>query len=134
MDKSLIKQAEQNVINVSKEIQELMKVLESVRFACNKYLEWGDDAKEYNEAWIKIYRLMSLKYYQNIDKSFCFAGIGGEKAKEYAYEKFKEYFKDDKCVEIFLNTQGVISNSFKYERSDELKKEAKEIMKGKKNG
>lgn len=131
---SLIQEAEQNVINVSKEIHELMKVLESVRYACNKYLEWGDDAREYNEAWIKIYRLMSLKYYQNIDKSFCFTGIGGDKAKEYAYEKFKEYFNDDRCVENFLNKNGITPDSFKYEKSDNLKKEAKEIMKGKKNG
>lgn len=94
----LIKMAEQNVLNRSREAAEWLNILKRVQFAGDTFFpNWSTDPVR--DAWHDgMSKARNALYYRLAEiqaEAFIFAGIGGEEAEKYAREKFRERFSID---------------------------------------
>jgi hypothetical protein len=128
MGKSFLKQAEQNVINQARAWSEALVFVDALyNFGSNACHEWIGK-KQFFEGLQMIRNAMYAEQADAIRNCFVLSGIGGEEAKAFAREKFKESFGGKYCVIQFLNAWGHMPSSFSPKDEKEFLAEcAKEI-------
>ncbi len=91
--KSLIKEAEQNVLNHAKFITDMISVIDSMQYAIgdlasSKYSGRDEIAEGLQMVRTGLYREMQF----TIAKAFAFVGVGGEEAEKYSREHARKVF------------------------------------------
>jgi len=125
-----IKKAERNLINICKEFDDFMHVLDALASFGNAYCH------EYvgKEGFFDGLRTMQNAIYREqataIRRVFAFAGVGGEETQEYARQKFKETFNGEKRYVImhFLDKYGQIPSSYRLEIDEKFREQARKRL------
>lgn len=130
-NKSLLKQAEQNIINTAREMNDMIKIIDAISHAGGRMFSQQNTINEDFVNGIGLLRKAFYeKYIKAISDAFMFVGVGGEKAAEYSREKFKEYFENDmQCIMVLLEKYGNVPHSYKSIDKENLYKEANKTIK-----
>jgi hypothetical protein len=128
MEDSLLKQAEQQVVNRAIQLREINKILDALRSFSYKYCNEYVAGKEFDQGL----QMMRSAIYREFADACCnltiFAGIGGGEAEQFCRNEFKRLFSDEQRFAVmgFLESNG--SNGHSYLTSDEekLRQEARE--------
>lgn len=131
MSRNMIKEAEQNCVNIAKEMTDMLEVLDGLRSFGNNFLEdYGiDGKKEYFEGLQMMRRSIYNKYLDMISRCFMLADVGGGEAKKYSREQFNKYFNGDTRYTImhFLDRYGRTLASYNTKEDEEFRRQAGEV-------
>jgi len=128
--KSYIKIAEENLLGVCKEFDELNNVLDGIQYFGNSYLN-DYERRKFSEAFFEVRRIVDTAFRRNISRLFMLSGVGGDKAKKYAQKKLRELFREEPIrysVMQFLDKYGNYSGSYLVEDEENFRKEVKEKL------
>jgi len=134
---SLVKQAEQNCLNVAKDLQELLNIIDALSRAGSNMFDasynQNNDLNDFSKGIGLIRKAIYTKYTHSIMNCFMFTGVGGEEAIEFAYEQFVERFGEDKYIIMnLLNRYGNIPPRWNCDDEENFRKEAKKLINNKK--
>lgn len=124
--KSILKQAEQNVINNAKYCQDILKIVEALEMFSYRYM-YDSDIDEAIDALQKFRNTVYKTMNEHLVRCFMFVGVGGEEAEKFSFEQFKEHFGDNRyCVARFLDKAGNLPSCWSSEDEEQLRKEVLE--------
>lgn len=125
MSKSLLKQAEQNVINQAKAWADAMEFLDALanfgNRACHDYI----GKPKFFEGLELMRQAMYQEQSEAIRNCFSFVGIGGEEAAAFSRERFKEVFSGKYQIMQFLDKWGHCPSSYTTAELEAFKAECK---------
>lgn len=125
---TFIKKAEKNVINISKELSDILEILDGLSRIGNRYLQIEEDKKIYFEGLKNMRYAIYKKFVQSIAQCFYMVGVGGEEAKQYSREQAREIFNGKYSVMQYLDKYGMIPGAWKGDDEKQFKKELKEAI------
>ena len=129
-DKSLLKEAEKNVVNHANLFNDLNEVVIALRQVGNKYCREHIARDKFFEGLSLMQSAIREEYAETCLSVMAFAGIGGKKADKFSKDKFKEIFneKERYIVGHFLN-ENLSYHRWNYKDAEQLRKEAQEEIK-----
>lgn len=128
MSKSLLKQAEKNVVNIAVSFETILRVLDGLTIFGNQACKEHVGKKKFFEGLQIMHEAVYSEYVNACRDCLIFAGVGGEEAKAFAKKKFREQFKGDYDVLHFLNQWGQLPGFVSTEQENQLLREAKEAL------
>lgn len=129
-DKSLIKKAEQNVLNHAMFIQDILTVVEQMTYnvgsfsSRNAYRKQDDIAEGLNLLHQGLYK--ELMY--TIGDAFALVGVGGEEAAKYSKERAKQVFGGKYEIVHLLDKHLRVPSHWLSEEVDQFDAELKEAL------
>lgn len=112
MSRSLLKQAEQNVINQAKSWADAMEFLDALtnfgNRACHDYI----GKPKFFEGLSLMRQAMYQEQSEAIRNCFSLVGVGGEEAAAFSRERFKEVFGGKYQIMQFLDKWGHCPSSY----------------------
>lgn len=125
--RSYVKQAEQNVLNICRELELVIEALAAFGNFGSTVLKSHRGRDKFFEGLRLMESVLRQEYLEQILNCIVIIGVGGEEATKYAREKAKKYFGGNYHIMSFLDKWGHISF---YKESDEkeFKKEIEEIF------
>lgn len=134
--KSLLEEARQNILNICMDLQETMKILETLQSKGHHYFSEGRwyiqsiESTEFAEGISKMRNAIYSYYCKMIERAFCLIGVPNEKMQIYAKKKFVERFgDDDNEIMSFLTENGHSPGAYKASIQEEFRKEIDEEIK-----
>lgn len=128
MNRPLLRQAEQNVINQAKAWSDAIEFLDALsnfgNIACHEHI----GRAEFFEGLKKMRRAMWQEQSEAIRNCFTLSGVGGEAAAAFSRERFKDVFSGKYQVVQFLNKWGHCPSYYTVDEMDRLKSEAKDAI------
>jgi hypothetical protein len=126
----LVKQCEQNTINIAKSFKEALSALTAFSNMGNQYCKDHIAKKQFFEGLTMMNKALQIELAHAILDCFAFTGVGGEEALKYAREQFEETFvgKEKYMVMHFLDTYGQRPSFYNEEDDKELRKQLKEVF------
>lgn len=94
----IIKQAEEKVINLCKEMDDMISICDALICAGNKFFEREDMRADYFKGLSLMRGAIFNKYQESLARCFVLSGVGGDKASEYSRETFKKMFKGNETL------------------------------------
>ena len=128
---NLIKQAEENLVNICKVFDDLQEILKAISSVGNKYCHEYVAKNDFLEGLQMMTRAIDKEHANAVRNCFMFAGVGGEKAKQYSLKMFREIFNEKERFAImhFLDKYGQIPSSYKSTEEEEFRRQAKLVKK-----
>lgn len=102
----MIKQAEQNVLNICKEMELAMDALKAFEYFGNKATKQYIGREEFFQGLGMMRSALRKEYMEQISRCFALVGVGGEEATKYARKKAKDYFGGNYEIMSFLDKWG----------------------------
>lgn len=127
MSGNLIKEAEQNVLNICKELELAMQALDGFKTFGNRALKDYNSQPQFFEGLNIMRRAVRHEYTEQILRCFALSGVGGEGASKYAVQKAKDYFGNGYEIMSFLDKWGALG-SYKSDLEKEFKQQLKEEL------
>jgi hypothetical protein len=126
---NLIKQAEQNVINIAKSFQDFYQIIEAMEFFGIQFCKEWIGKENFFKGISLIRKAINAEQNNAIANCFVLSGVGGEAAKQYSKEMFEKYFdsKSQYNVTHFLDKYGQLPG-WKLDDEKGLRKEAQELI------
>lgn len=126
--KSLIKQAEQNILNHAMFIQDMMTIIDSMAYQVNSFAHEYAGRSDIQEGlhMVRIGLYKELMYAN--DKALAFVGVGGKEALEYSKARAKKIFGEKHSVMELLDKHLRIPSSWFSDDEEQLKTELKEVL------
>ena len=135
-NKNYVKEAEKNVVRIAKHLDDMFKVVDALERFGNKFFIYQNarDRDLFFAGVQNIRDALYSRYTFMLSQCFNFVGVGGEEAKKYSFEKFKEQFGDTLySVMHFLDQYGNHPSWYAAEVDKEFRKQAKELIEKKAN-
>ena len=130
MTKTMVEEAEQNLVNIAKHFEDTMCMLNALASFgnnyCNEYIGKAEFFKGLSKMRSGLYK--ELVHAQS--NCFIFAGVGGKESLAYSKKLFEEQFdKDERYVVMnYLNEFGRSPNSWLSDEEAEFRKQAKDVL------
>ena len=127
-DRDLIKEAEQNILNVCLHLKELIELFRTLRHRSSNYCDSHlPRHKKMDEGFELILEALYEEQCEQLSKLILFYWIGGEEAIKYSRSEFERIFSgDDKMIVMdLLDKHGQIPRSWLSADEEELRKQAK---------
>lgn len=122
-----VKEAEKNVVRIAKHLSDMLKVLDAFsRFGNCFFGREGTDRDLFFDGLSKMRKAVYSKYIFMLSQCFHFVGVGGEDAKQYSFEQFKEHFGNEiYSITQFLDRYGEPMSWYNSDMEEEFRKQAK---------
>ena len=126
----LIKQAEQNCVNIAKDFEAMFKILDAMATFGNRYTKEHIGKRRYFEGLGMMKDAVRHEFAEAITNVFMFCGVGGEAANAYALKKFKERFDPKERCEIMalLDECGQVPGAYKCADEEAFRKEGEALL------
>lgn len=130
---SLIKEAEKNIVRICKDMSTYQSIVIALRNSASQLFEHNANT-DYKDKFYKGIDLLLQAIYarQNelLGQCLIFSGIGGKDAEEFAFQKFKERFRDDDRMLIMdlLGENGTCPGRWSLQEEENFRKEAQEVI------
>lgn len=128
MSKSLLKQAEQNVVNRAKAFNDALAFVDALRNfgnrACREYVGRDDFFKGLE----LIRKAIRAEQSEAIRECFYLVGVGGKEAEEYSKQMFKRVFSGKYQIMGFLDQWGHTPSSYKTVEREAFQAECDEAI------
>ena len=124
----MVKQCEQNMVNIAKSFQVTLAALDAFANVGNRYCKEHIAKKEFFEGLTIMRKALQVEMAHAVADCFMFTGVGGEVARKYAREQFEDTFlgKDRYVVMQFLNENGHLPRWYTIEEEQEFRKQLEE--------
>lgn len=131
---SLIKEAEKNIIHICKDMHFYQDIVLALRKSASSLFERNantDYADKFYEGIDLLLQAIYARQNELLSQCFIFTGVGGEDAKQYAFEQFKRRFDEKAQMEIMslLDSCGVPMHSYLIDTEKKFRKDAREAVK-----
>jgi len=95
--RDFVKEAEQNIVNQAVFFKDLISVIDILGRATRSYFpEYNNrDKEDFSKGMNLIYSALHSQYVKRQSDLLIFASIGGEEAKQFSLNKFKEMYGKD---------------------------------------
>ena len=126
----LIKQAEQNILNVCRAHEDIYELVDALTRFCDKYVEEWAGRDDTTQGLYLLRCGLDKSLSANIRKLFTLVGVGGEEAREYSREQFRRLFANEESrynVMHLLDQYARIPHSYKVDTEKEFRKQGKEL-------
>lgn len=130
---SLIKEAEKNIVRICKDMSTYQSIVIALRNSASQLFEHNANT-DYKDKFYKGIDLLLQAIYarQNelLGQCLIFSGIGGKDAEEFAFQKFKERFRDDDRMLIMdlLDENGTCPGGWSLQEEENFRNEAQELI------
>ncbi len=126
--KSLLKQAEQNVINQAKFWTDFFDFIDSIQYSLSNKLDIQQDRDEFAEGFGLIRQAAYKQMQFALARNFAFVGVGGEEATKYSKEQAKRLLGGRYSTVQFLDKWCRVPSSWSSFDAEELNAEIKEAL------
>ena len=128
MSDNLIKQAEQNVLNICKEMELAIDALDAFKRFGNRALKDYISKPKFFEGLELMFQAVRQEYVEQISRCFALSGVGGKESHAYAKSRAKDYFGGNYEIMSFLDRWGAMG-SYKSDLEKEFKTQLKNAIK-----
>lgn len=125
--RSLIEEAEQNVLNICKEMELAMDALMAFERFGNQATKHHLGRNQFFEGLNMMRTALRKEYMEQISRCFALSGVGGEEAANYAKKKARDYFGGNYELMSFLDKWGNLG-SYNIADEKQFKEELKEAL------
>ena len=126
----LIKQSEENVVRIAREIADFNQILTAFQRFGSHYCHTAVAKDQFFEGLSMMQNAIYKEWIHAISNCFIFAGVGGEASAKYSRERFEKVFSEDERLNVmqFLDRYGNIPYSYKVDEDKQLRKDAKKRL------